>query len=193
MSVCLCPSVSMHSHSFQDTDAETLQVGRGRPGTGRGGVKNVGGAPVGAYTYFNFVKARATQLVYSQKDENITLASYQTTHRLLTLSSFIENSSNSSTNISFCTIVFRFHLTFCAQDHQMHRCCSFHVSLGNKGTFSVIAPRLWNSLPHTRILFGKNTTNFESDVILGLLWILQFSCPRVEKTGYKELCYPKQF
>ena len=92
LSVCLCPSVSMHSQ-FSRYRAETLQVGRGRPGTGRGGVKNVGGAP-GGYTYFNVVKARATQLVYSQKHKkikNITLTSYQTTHRLQTLSSFIEN------------------------------------------------------------------------------------------------------
>ena len=38
----------MHSHSFQDIPrAETLQVGRGRPETGRGGVKIVGGAPAG--------------------------------------------------------------------------------------------------------------------------------------------------
>ena len=31
----------MHSHSFQGTELK-LQVGRGRPGTGRGGVKIVG-------------------------------------------------------------------------------------------------------------------------------------------------------
>ena len=50
MSLSVCSSVSMHSHSFQDR-AETLQVGQGRPRAGRGGVKNFGGAPGGGDTH----------------------------------------------------------------------------------------------------------------------------------------------
>ena len=41
-------SVSMHSNAFAQFSryrAETLQVGRGQPRRGRGGVKNVGSAP----------------------------------------------------------------------------------------------------------------------------------------------------
>ena len=46
---------------FSKYRAETLQVGRGQPGAGRGGVKNFRGAPGWAYTkYFNVVKAWAT-------------------------------------------------------------------------------------------------------------------------------------
>ena len=46
--LCLCLSLSVSMHAFAQFSryrAETLQVGRGRPGTGRGGVKKFGGAP----------------------------------------------------------------------------------------------------------------------------------------------------
>ena len=50
LSVCLCLSVSVCLNAFAQFSryrAETLQVGQGGPGTGRGGVKNFGGAPGG--------------------------------------------------------------------------------------------------------------------------------------------------
>ena len=50
--LCLCLSLSLSVSvclnafaQFSRYRAETLQVGRGRPGTGHGGVKNFGGAP----------------------------------------------------------------------------------------------------------------------------------------------------
>ena len=46
--ICLCLSVCLNAFAqFSRYRAEILQVGRGRPGTGRGGVKNCGGAPGG--------------------------------------------------------------------------------------------------------------------------------------------------
>ena len=65
MSVCLCLSVSMQSHSFQDTEAETSQVGRGRPGTDHGGVTNFGGAPGWGWGHPNnsLALVKAAQLV----------------------------------------------------------------------------------------------------------------------------------
>ena len=47
---CLCLSVSVCLNEFAQFSrcrAETLQVGRGRPGTGRGGDQIVGGATAG--------------------------------------------------------------------------------------------------------------------------------------------------
>ena len=37
----------MHSHSFQDTELKLAGIGLGQPGAGRGGVKNIEGAPRG--------------------------------------------------------------------------------------------------------------------------------------------------
>ena len=46
--LCLSVSVCLNAFAqFSRYKAETLQVGRGRPGTGHGGVKNFGGAPGG--------------------------------------------------------------------------------------------------------------------------------------------------
>ena len=53
-------------------------------------------------------------------------------------------------NLPIFTIVFLFLLTLCLQDHLIHRFCPFHMSVRTslgKRAFSVIAPRLWNSLP----------------------------------------------
>ena len=68
MSLSVSVSVCLDAFAqFSRYRAETLQVGQGGPGTGRGGVKNFGGAPGegvgggGGHTqYFNVVKARAT-------------------------------------------------------------------------------------------------------------------------------------
>ena len=55
--VCLSLSLSVCLDAFAQFSryrAETLQVGHGGPGTGRGGVKNFGGAPwggVGGWAY----------------------------------------------------------------------------------------------------------------------------------------------
>ena len=44
--LCLCLSVCLNAFAqFSRYRVETLQVGLGRPGTGRGGVKHFGGAP----------------------------------------------------------------------------------------------------------------------------------------------------
>ena len=51
-------------------------------------------------------------------------------------------------NLPIFTIVYLFLLTLCLQDHLIHRFCPSHMSEHcSKRTFSVIAPRLWNSLP----------------------------------------------
>ena len=63
-------------------------------------------------------------------------------------------------NLPIFTIVFIFLLTLCLQDHLIHRFCPSHMSehLWVKRVFSVIAPRLWNSLPpHTRNSLSVST------------------------------------
>ena len=58
MSLSLSVSVCLNAFAqFSRYKAETLQVGRGLPGTGRGGVKNCGGA---AGRGWAVVMARAT-------------------------------------------------------------------------------------------------------------------------------------
>ena len=56
--LCVCFNAFVQFSRYR---AETLQVGRGRPGTGRGGVKNYGDASGGGG--LGCVKARTTQLV----------------------------------------------------------------------------------------------------------------------------------
>ena len=50
LSVCLSFCLNAFAE-FSRYRAETLQVGRGRPGAGRGGVKNFGGTPGGGDTH----------------------------------------------------------------------------------------------------------------------------------------------
>ena len=57
VSVCLCLNAFAQFSRYR---AETLQVGRGRPGTGRGRVKNCGSAAGGGGGGWAVVMARAT-------------------------------------------------------------------------------------------------------------------------------------
>ena len=81
------------------------------------------------------------------KDYCYTLASYQTKNRLQNLSSHIQNTYKSTTTYLYNSLSFPSHSVSTRSSDSLVLSIPYVRSSLGKRAFSVIGPRLWNSLP----------------------------------------------